>query len=127
MSLIRSSLLVGLGSVAARVLDARDGERRGAYAERGRLGDVMELLLTETRGPADGPRPAAPELRRYRARAGDEAVGSNRRPRPVYEPVVEVFRDLGADRVQERVRARDASSRVAATISCRSGTAATSR
>jgi glutamate---cysteine ligase / carboxylate-amine ligase len=82
--------------------------QRAAYAERGRLSDVVELLVAETKGPADGPRPAAPELRRYRSRAGDEAVGSNRRPRPVYEPLVEVFRDLGADRLQERVRARDA-------------------
>ena len=81
--------------------------QRAAYAERGRLGDVVELLVAESKGPAEGPRPAAPELRRYRSRAGDEAVGSNRRPRPVYEPLVEVFLDLGADRLQERVRARD--------------------
>ncbi len=82
--------------------------QRAAYAERGRLSDVMELVVAETRGPAGGPRPVAPELRRYRSRAGDEAVGSNRRPRPVYEDLVEVFRDLDADRIDERARARDA-------------------
>ncbi|SEQ34155.1 carboxylate--amine ligase/circularly permuted type 2 ATP-grasp protein [Microlunatus flavus] len=82
--------------------------QRAAYAERGRLTDVMELVVAETRGPAEGPRPAAPELRRYRSRAGDEAVGSDRRPRPAYEALVEVFRDLGADRIGERTRARDA-------------------
>jgi carboxylate-amine ligase len=82
--------------------------QRAAYAERGRLEDVMELVVAETRGPAEGPRPAAPELRRYRARAGDEAIGSNRRPRPAYEELVEVFRDLDADRIDERARARDA-------------------
>ena len=81
--------------------------QRAAYAERGRLGDVMELVVAETRGPAGGPRPVAPELRRYRSRAGDEAIGSNRRPRPVYEDLVEVFRDLDADRIGERARARD--------------------
>jgi carboxylate-amine ligase len=82
--------------------------QRAAYAERGRLSDVMELVVAETRGPAGGPRPVAPELRRYRSRAGDEAVGSNRRPRPVYEALVELFRDLDADRIGERARARDA-------------------
>ena len=82
--------------------------QRAAYAERGRLSDVMELVVAETRGPAGGPRPVAPELRRYRSRAGDEAVGSNRRPRPVYEDLVELFRDLDADRIGERARARDA-------------------
>ncbi len=82
--------------------------QRAAYAERGRLDDVVELVVAETRGPAGGPRPAVPELRRYRSRAGDEAIGSNRRPRPVYEDLVEVFRDLDADRIDERARARDA-------------------
>jgi carboxylate-amine ligase len=82
--------------------------QRAAYAERGRLRDVVELVVAETRGPAGGPRPVAPELRRYRSRAGDEAVGSNRRPRPAYEGLVEVFRDLDADRIDERARARDA-------------------
>ncbi|GAA3554435.1 hypothetical protein GCM10022197_06950 [Microlunatus spumicola] len=82
--------------------------QRAAYVDLGRLEDVMELVVAETRGPAEGPRPAAPELRRYRARAGDEAIGSNRRPRPAYEALVEVFRDLDADRIDERARARDA-------------------
>ena len=82
--------------------------QRAAYAERGRLDDVVELVVAETRGPAAGPRPAAPELHRYRSRAGDEAIGFDRRPRPAYEGLVEVFRDLDADRVGERARARDA-------------------
>ena len=82
--------------------------QRATYAERGRLSDVMELVVTETRGPAGGPRPVAPELRRYRSRAGDEAIGPSRRPRPVYEELVEVFRDLDADRIDERAQARDA-------------------
>ena len=82
--------------------------QRAAYAERGRLDDVVELVVAETRGPASGPRPEAPELRRYRSRAGDEAVGSDRRPRPAYTDLVEVFRDLDADRIDERARARDA-------------------
>lgn len=82
--------------------------QRAAYAERGLLSDVMDLVVAETRGPAEGPRPAAPELRRYRSRAGDEAVGPNRRPRPAYEGLVEVFRDLDADRIDARARARDA-------------------
>ena len=49
--------------------------QRAAYAERGRLSDVVELVVGETQGPPGGPQPAVPALRRYRYRAGDEAVG----------------------------------------------------
>lgn len=82
--------------------------QRAAYAERGLLTDVMELVVDETHGPASGPRPAVPALRRYRSRAGDEAVGPSHRPRPVYHELVNFFRELDADRIHSRKKNRDA-------------------
>src|SRR5919107_3798160 len=55
--------------------------QRATYAERGRLSDVVELVVAETHGPSGGPEPAVPALRRYRSRAGDEAVGPGLWPR----------------------------------------------
>jgi carboxylate-amine ligase len=81
--------------------------QRATFAERGRLQDVMEHVVAETEGPAGGPRPALPELRRYRVRAGDEAIGPSRRPRPVYSGLVEFFRELDADRIGERTAAKN--------------------
>ncbi len=80
--------------------------QRAAFAERGRLSDVLALVVAETGGPAGGPRPVVPELRRYRVRAGDEAVGPSRRPRPAYAGLVDFFRVLDADRIQARTRAK---------------------
>ncbi|MCW2812225.1 MAG: hypothetical protein JWP61_2683 [Friedmanniella sp.] len=81
--------------------------QRAAFAERGRLNDVVELIVAETHGPASGPPVAAPALRRYRTRAGDEAVGPNHRPRPVYRDLVDFYRELDADRIFARKKARD--------------------
>ena len=81
--------------------------QRAAYAERGRLTDVMEQVVLETEGPAGGPRTEVPELRRYRVRAGDEAIGPSRRPRPVYRGLVEFFRELDADRIVERTATKN--------------------
>jgi carboxylate-amine ligase len=47
-----------------------------------------------------------PALRRYRYRAGDEAIGPNLRPRPIYADLIEHFRRLGAHEVQARKQAR---------------------
>ena len=66
--------------------------QRAAYAEGGRLEDVVSLVVDETQGPPGGPQPAVAPLRRYRVRAGDEAVGPSYRPRPVYADMVEFFR-----------------------------------
>src|SRR5829696_1061512 len=49
--------------------------QRAAFAERGRLEDVMELVVAESRGSAIEGLDAPPPLPRYRARAGDEALG----------------------------------------------------
>src|SRR3954454_24465716 len=50
--------------------------QRAAFAERGRLEDVMRLVVEETHGKADSADAPAPLSSRYAARAGDEAVGA---------------------------------------------------
>src|SRR5215210_234525 len=80
--------------------------QRAAYAEHGRLSDVVELVVAETHGPPGGPEPAVPALRRYRYRAGDEAVGPSLRPRPIYADLIEHFRSLGVHELQARKHAR---------------------
>jgi carboxylate-amine ligase len=81
--------------------------QRAAFAERGNLDDVVELVVQETHGPAGGEVPAAPTLPRYRTRAGDEAVGLGAAPRPNYRELLERFRTLSEARVDELRAARD--------------------
>ena len=80
--------------------------QRAAFAERGRLEDVMQLVVAESRGPATDPL-AAP-LPRYRARAGDEALGPGSVPRPAYSGIVRTLLGLGTDELRARDEARDA-------------------
>lgn len=68
--------------------------QRAAMAERGELDDVVQLVVDETQGPAEGLPAEVPELRTYRSRAGDEALGLGHRPRPVYRDIVGWFRGL---------------------------------
>ena len=80
--------------------------QRAAYAEGGRLEDVVSLVVDETQGPPGGPQPAVAPLRRYRVRAGDEAVGPSYRPRPVYADMVEFFRRTGEHELNSVKHAR---------------------
>jgi carboxylate-amine ligase len=82
--------------------------QRAAFAERGRLSDVVELIVAETHGPSGGPEPAVPALRRYRSRAGDEAVGPGLRPRVAYRELVDFYRRFENGQVEERQEQRDA-------------------
>lgn len=82
--------------------------QRAAFVERGDLSDVMRLVVEETHGPSAGTPAAVPALRRYRVRAGDEAVGANAVPRPAYRDVVEFIRGLGPAGIEQREAARDA-------------------
>jgi carboxylate-amine ligase len=81
--------------------------QRAAFAERGDLDAVVRFAVQETQGPAGGLPPAAPALRTYRTRAGDEAVGPGSRPRAAYEEIVAHFEGLTAERVTERLQATD--------------------
>jgi glutamate---cysteine ligase / carboxylate-amine ligase len=82
--------------------------QRAAFVQHGDLADVMRSVVEETQGPASGPAPSAPALRRYRARAGDEGIDASSVPRANYRAIVEHVRDLGDEGLAERVRARDA-------------------
>jgi glutamate---cysteine ligase / carboxylate-amine ligase len=81
--------------------------QRAAFAERGRLEDVVELVVNETHGPTEGILPEAPVLRTYRIRAGDEAVGLGGHARPAYSDLVEAYRAMGIDDVLVREQQRD--------------------
>jgi len=82
--------------------------QRAAFAERGLLTDVVERVVAETQGPSGGPDQAVPALRRYRARAGDEAVGPGLQPRPAYRELLEYYRTQPAAALEERRTHRDA-------------------
>ena len=77
--------------------------QRAAFAERGRVDDVVSLVVHETMGPAAGPPPAVEALRGYRARAGDEAVVANAQPRASYGDIVTFLRSLDDDELHRRV------------------------
>src|SRR3954453_12024166 len=81
--------------------------QRAALAERGDVDDVMRLVVEETHGPASGPAPAGRSLRRYRSRAGDEAIGAGSVPRPAYRELLEAVSALTPDEIMQRERTRD--------------------
>ncbi|MCU1617730.1 MAG: hypothetical protein JWO98_5270 [Frankiales bacterium] len=80
--------------------------QRAAFAERGRLEDVMRLVVEETHGRT-GPEVAAAVPRRYPSRAGDEAIGAGGIPRPAYRGVLERLGAVGPDELVLRGEARD--------------------
>src|SRR3954468_17448815 len=81
--------------------------QRAALSERGDVDDVMRLVVEETHGPAGGPAPAGRSLRRYRSRAGDEAIGAGSVPRPAYQELLEAVSALTPDETVQRERTRD--------------------
>ncbi|WP_167580949.1 glutamate--cysteine ligase [Kineococcus rubinsiae] len=76
--------------------------QRAAFVERGDLDDVMRLVVAETHGDEGAAAPAPAALRRYRARAGDEAIGTSSLPRAAYRDVVEHVRGLGREELARR-------------------------
>lgn len=81
--------------------------QRAAFAERGSLEDVVDLVLAETRGPTSGIPSDSAAVRGYRARAGDEAISAAARPRPAYRALLEHHLALGPAEVSARQEARD--------------------
>ncbi|MFC6148703.1 glutamate--cysteine ligase [Mumia xiangluensis] len=82
--------------------------QRAAFAERGRVDDVMDLVVEETHGPPGGKPPHVPALRTYPARAGDEAIGLGARPRAAYEDVIARLRELDPAELADAEARRDA-------------------
>src|SRR3954447_316022 len=80
--------------------------QRAAFTEHGDLAEVMRLVVRETHGES-APEPAAPVLRRYPSRAGDEAVGAGSVTRPAYRAVLDTLLALGPDELPRREAARD--------------------
>ena len=81
--------------------------QRAAFAERGELDDVVDLVVKETRGPAGGELASLPTLTGYRFRAGDEAIGPGLHPRPAYGAIAEYFHGLTPDEIAEHAARRD--------------------
>ncbi len=81
--------------------------QRAAFAEGGRLEDVMGLVVDETHGTAVPAADTPPPLSRYRARAGDEAVGRGAVARPAYREIVGALLALGPDGLAAREAQRD--------------------
>ena len=98
-----------VSELARRVLARGNSadRQRAAFAERGSMEDVVDLVLAETSGPASGPLPASAILRGYRARAGDEAIGLASRPRGVYHDLISHHQSLTADDRAGRELERD--------------------
>lgn len=90
-----ASAVLGRGTSADR--------QRARYAQRGRLSEVMHLVVSETKDHARRQAMAGPSLTiDYEAPGGDEAVRPSGLPRPSYLPVFAALERLGPSRVAAR-------------------------
>lgn len=80
--------------------------QRAAFAEHGRLGEVIDSVVRETHGPAGGT-PLPPALRTYRTRAGDEAIGPAAVPRLHYAGLIDRIQEVGPEGVAARQADRE--------------------
>jgi carboxylate-amine ligase len=86
--------------------------QRTAYAERGRLDDVVDQVLAETSGPTSGnPADLGTAIPGYRVRRGDEAVGPGAFPRPAFQDLAEYFRAWTPEITVDHCALRDGWSR----------------
>ena len=105
VGLSASALARGTSAHRQRV----EGERRG------RLSDVVDLVVAETQGIALASRSHVPGQRQgllagYPSPAGDEALGPDGTARFLYQPVLQVLDDNGPAWLRERGAVRDARS-----------------
>ncbi|WP_211247357.1 carboxylate--amine ligase/circularly permuted type 2 ATP-grasp protein [Cryptosporangium arvum] len=95
---------------------AADRQRR-VFARRGRLADVVDMLLAETRaggavtvGGFGGQEALLAGYQQEQAR-GDEVIASDGSVVPVYEPMLQLLERLGAGGIRDREKERDAEQR----------------
>lgn len=85
-------------------------QQRRAYQSRGRLADVVDLLLEQTSGGGDwaasGPALPAPPIRPAYSARGDEVFPAGG-PEPAYDGVLDALDSLGACGLRAREAARD--------------------
>jgi carboxylate-amine ligase len=82
--------------------------QRAAYADSGSMDKVVELVVAETHGTADVLAVRRAGLRRYPARAGDEAFMNSGQARPAYRAIFESLEENGLPDLAKRTqRARD--------------------
>jgi glutamate---cysteine ligase / carboxylate-amine ligase len=91
-------------TAAAMARGTSSERQRARYAERGRMADVVRLLVAETEG-----RPEVPRLRTrwsasYSAPAVDEAVHPTGVPYSVYRPIFEVLKRFDPAEIAVRSR-----------------------
>ncbi len=98
-------------AAAALARGSSAAEQRASYTRRGRLSDVVDVLIATT-DPRHGGRPAQHDgpsrvdvVARYR-RSGDEALGPAG-PAPTYGQLLDVVERLGPPALRARERARD--------------------
>ncbi|HEX3566592.1 MAG TPA: glutamate--cysteine ligase, partial [Acidimicrobiales bacterium] len=92
---------------AAALSRGTSSERqRARHAERGRVADVVRLLVRETEGRAEAPRLRTRWSASYSAPAVDEAVHPTGVPYSMYRPIFEVLK--GFDPAEIAVRSRRA-------------------
>ncbi|WP_344649757.1 carboxylate--amine ligase/circularly permuted type 2 ATP-grasp protein [Cryptosporangium japonicum] len=95
---------------------AADRQRR-VFARRGRLADVVDMLLAETRaggavtvGGFGGQEALLAGYQQEQAR-GDEVIAPDGSVVPVYEPMLQLLERLGAGGIRDREKERDAEQR----------------
>ncbi|MCW2524534.1 MAG: hypothetical protein JWO63_2869 [Frankiales bacterium] len=81
--------------------------QRAAWAEQGRLADVVDLVVAETHGDIPAALPALALTHRYPVRAGDEAIQAGGLPRPAYRQIFTRLDELGPKLLRDRGTARD--------------------
>ncbi len=82
--------------------------QRTALAERGAMADVVDSVVSETRGLSGLAGAARVAPRSYRARAGDEAFTGRGEPRPAYRELFASIAANGLDDLADRGREREA-------------------
>ncbi|SOD70847.1 carboxylate-amine ligase [Jatrophihabitans sp. GAS493] len=81
--------------------------QRAAFAEHGRMSDVVDQVVGETHGTIEDSARARKGIRRYPARAGDEVFMASGEPRPPYREVLKELEQTTLSEAAEQAAQRD--------------------